>query len=371
MSTTNWMQLAKQLTESAIVASQIVDASRKIEDAVRRIAIHGLQIDPGLQNELVRFADRWAQELGARMPHPASFRLGVDIRDFHVMKSLLPTTSEEVAQSIATWGKITSLGIDNQYLLERLKPAFEAQTLIRPLLDSRTFEDLQELSVTFDRHMRLLENIRLADIPVGVVEIPTVEQAASTALVGTLTEVEDADEVVELSAQTLQDLHRSALDYCDDDLSRVLSNLDPSLADMLRGARLALQTNNPDRARHCMSSYRELLRESLGHLAPDERVLEWLRTEEIPRDRPESGGRAGPTRRERILYLTRRIRHGDLAGFVEQDFQHLTKVYEYLCKGTHVKPGKINDDELNFIAMRAEIALVTLFKLRDLNSRYP
>ena len=72
----------------------------------------------------------------------------------------------------------------------------------------------------------------------------------------------------------------------------LLSDVDPDLAAPYAGARDALRGTSPDRARHFLSSQRELWNHLLRRIAPDKQVLEW-----IPKDDEELIDKEKPTRK--------------------------------------------------------------------------
>ena len=85
-------------------------------------------------------------------------------------------------------------------------------------------------------------------------------------------------------------------------LIALLERADPELVPMYEGARNALNGDNPDRARHILTSLRELWNHLLRKLAPGEEVLEWI---EIYGNQSDLDDNGNPTRSAKIRYLSR------------------------------------------------------------------
>ena len=62
----------------------------------------------------------------------------------------------------------------------------------------------------------------------------------------------------------------------DSDLFALLERVGPQFVTMYRGAVAALDSDNPDRSRHVLTSFRELWNHLLRKLAPKEEVTEWI-----------------------------------------------------------------------------------------------
>jgi hypothetical protein len=112
---------------------------------------------------------------------------------------------------------------------------------------------------------------------------------------------EAGDEPVEKSITEI-------LPFADD----LLAEFDGRLCSLLHGARQSLQGNNPDRARHIITSIRELLTQVLHALAPDNEVFKWT-------SKPELFHNNRPTREARLLFICRNINDAPLSRFVKDD----------------------------------------------------
>lgn len=113
-----------------------------------------------------------------------------------------------------------------------------------------------------------------------------------------------------------------------DDLEELLALIDPELIRLLRGARKAFASNNPDRVRHTITSFRELLTHVLQRLAPDHEVKNWSTSDDDFQE-----GR--PTRRARLMYICRSINCPPFSKYVQKDVEMMVEVAELLQRGTH------------------------------------
>ena len=122
----------------------------------------------------------------------------------------------------------------------------------------------------------------------------------------------------------------------------------PDLARAHAGARAALRGDNPDRARHVMSSLRELWNHLLRAIAPDDQVLQWMPAED------EALMHEGkPTRRARVLYVCRDLNHEPLAAFVVRDTQALV-AHIGIFNRVHELGLRMSDQHLQAILLRTE-----------------
>lgn len=99
-------------------------------------------------------------------------------------------------------------------------------------------------------------------------------------------------------------------------LSGWLTTLDPSLPNMIQGAKLVIYDQNPDRCRHFASSHRELCTHIFHLMAPDECIKKWTQDP----NRFDDKGR--PTRKARLLYIARNYANKHLVDFLIKDFEN-------------------------------------------------
>ncbi len=105
----------------------------------------------------------------------------------------------------------------------------------------------------------------------------------------------------------------------------LLHQVDPGHARPYTGAWKTLHNNNADRARHILSSLRELWRHLLRRLVPDDLVFAWI---------PGMLNHKGllhddkPTRRARVLYVCRDLNNSPLTDLLICDTVSLVKLIE-------------------------------------------
>jgi len=137
-------------------------------------------------------------------------------------------------------------------------------------------------------------------LPGATREIYTTSIALETIRPGDERDEEDAETEIQLIADVeLETAGCIAL----------LQRVDPGLARPYVGARDALNGNNADRARHILSSLRELWSHLLRRLAPDELVSAWITGNTNQQDLLHEGR---PTRRARVLYDCRELNNDPL-----------------------------------------------------------
>lgn len=109
----------------------------------------------------------------------------------------------------------------------------------------------------------------------------------------------------------------------------LLHRVDPKLARLYIGARDALNSDNPDRSRHCFISLRELLNHLLRRLAPDDHVISWISDTKQEQYFLHNGR---PTKRARYSFICRHLSNAPLVAFLEFDTQALMKHIDFLNK---------------------------------------
>ena len=145
----------------------------------------------------------------------------------------------------------------------------------------------------------------------------------------------------------------------DSDLIILLERVDTQFVTMYRGAVASLDSDNPDRSRHVLTSFRELWSHLLRELAPKEEVTEWVERNSIQGYLHD--GR--PTRYAKIRYVLRKL--GDpLGDFVEADTKAMVKLYT-LYDRLHALDTGITDNQLRAIALRTKSHLGYLLRVRE------
>lgn len=139
-----------------------------------------------------------------------------------------------------------------------------------------------------------------------------------------------------------------------------LHEIDPGLNTLLRGARQALTSANPDRVRHVTTSMRELFTHVVHHLAPDDAIRQWTSN-----DRYFHQGH--PTRRARLLYICRQINFDTLSDFVDADVRSALTLVDALHSGTHGISPNLSERQLGVLFDRMESLLLFLLQLNAEN----
>ena len=139
----------------------------------------------------------------------------------------------------------------------------------------------------------------------------------------------------------------------------LLEDVDPDLARPYAGARDALRGENPDRARHILSSLRELWNHLLRRIAPDKEVLKW-----ISKDDKDLLHEEKPTRRARILYVCRGLNHDPLTEFVAHDTRALVTLVEFFNRVHQLEP-KLSDQQLRALLLRTDSWLTYILQIRN------
>lgn len=143
------------------------------------------------------------------------------------------------------------------------------------------------------------------------------------------------------------------------DCISLLRAVEPGLARPYVGAHDALYSGNTDRARHILSSLRELWYHLLRRLAPDDQVLAWAPTNntELLRD-----GR--PTWRGRILYIFRDLNHAPLTEFVTKDTDALVNLVN-LFNHLHELELRLTDEQLRALLLKNDSWLMYILQTWD------
>ena len=143
----------------------------------------------------------------------------------------------------------------------------------------------------------------------------------------------------------------------------LLQQVDPGLARPYIGARDALYGNNADRARHILSSLRELWNHLLRRLAPEDLVAAWIPGVSNQKDLLHEGR---PTRRARVLYVCRELNNDPLTDFLMHDTRALVKLIE-LFNGVHELEAALTDEQLRAILLKTDSWLMYILQISSGN----
>ena len=145
-------------------------------------------------------------------------------------------------------------------------------------------------------------------------------------------------------------------------LPDALSELNPSLYDLWRGAWESLISQNPDRMRHTLVSARELVSQVLHALAPDDEVRAWS-------DSPEHYDNNRPKRSARLHFIFRNISDPVTKEYFQKETDACVSLIRLLNQGTHEIVPSFSDTQLRVMLRRVHSLICTLVEIRKSNNR--
>ena len=120
------------------------------------------------------------------------------------------------------------------------------------------------------------------------------------------------------------------------------------LGNRWKGAVFALNSNNPDAARHFCTSAREIFTEFIEKEAPDKEVF-------IFNPKATKTDRGNATRKEKIRYMMRNVPlDEEAADFADADIANILELFHVLSDGTHGEAGKYEFEKLLQVKKRVE-----------------
>lgn len=372
-------ELARQISESrrvydsafrSLTASSAMDAARKA--LAERTALEASSI-AALSSSLSQISklDTASSSIRALTKANASIKCMFEStgRMDTAMRSAIESNRrwQEMTKTIALRDEVTALTL-KRHTSSMLSASLAAQSKFMQLESHRlgaavhaaaSFQEslrsgLDRFTTTYDRLFDFIgaQPATLAELAPVVTQRPPLEVYREADLLEEITIPEDEQSPSEDEGIGLAPEERPLEDW--------LHQLDPNLANMLRGARAAIRESNPDRARHVTTSVRELFTHVLHRLAPDDGVRGWNRA-----DNYYQNGR--PTRRARLLYINRGINVDPLSEFVDADVDSALTLINALHAGTHGITSRLTDRQLQAMVDRIESLLVFLFRLNASN----
>lgn len=146
-----------------------------------------------------------------------------------------------------------------------------------------------------------------------------------------------------------------------DVISKKLNKVSPVFLIALNGAREAIYSDNEDKCRHVVSSYRELIKKLIFKLTPVEKVKKWAPDSSyFLRDKPDT-----PTYKAHILYLTQESKSKDLNKFLWIDIDLLIKQIRILDNLDHSDNPSEKVDNLESLSLRVESCIAFLLQFID------
>jgi hypothetical protein len=178
----------------------------------------------------------------------------------------------------------------------------------------------------------------------NVAVIPAEDYYISTKLLEVATK-EEKNEVVYKIDQEIKESNQDALKI-------YLPKLHPGLNKLWEGAVYALNSDNPDKVRHFITSLRELFTHVLHMLAPDKEVEIWDQQKRFYHN-------GKPTRAGRFQYICRNMEGSgkEFSAFIAQDIKMTLTLIDMFQKGTHAIDDNFSSRELELIRIKAETSL--------------
>ena len=141
-------------------------------------------------------------------------------------------------------------------------------------------------------------------------------------------------------------------------LPEALSQLNPSLYRLWRGAWDSLTSSNPDKIRHTLTSARELVTYVLHELSPDEQILGWSTL-------PEHYDKGRPTRRARLLFIASHVESDVLRDYLLKEVEACLSLIQVFQVGTHGIAPSFSDSQLKVILRKVHSMICTLVEMRN------
>lgn len=194
----------------------------------------------------------------------------------------------------------------------------------------------------------------LLTLPPSLSELPSIEFFTGVECLDVTTGETSDDEYEDERQIVREEISARA----DETLRTQLVSLKPELLNLWEGAKQALTSDNPDRARHFITSFRELFTHVLHLLSPDDDLRGWSTS-------PKDFVNNRPTRRARLSYISRGISHGAFTAFVEKDVAATLAICDLFQAGTHGISNNFSEAQLFALKNRAESAICFMLAIAD------
>jgi hypothetical protein len=331
-------QLARATKPMSGLGQALQDHDR-LRDLVDPMAAHGLRSliasNRAAHSQLGRFADGLAASSGSTLTTAAAFQAALGTQGIYA--ALMAAHCDELAKRVA----LSNVGIS------ALAYDFGART--------RSPVGWVPNEFAHDHSTLTIDIVRLAGEfgvrapqdapPIMASEVPAeVFRAldADAALNGVAVSSVVTSTRLELREQT------------SDALRCAIIEMEPGWVKMLDGARKALASENPDRLRQTSVSLRELFREVLHAIAPDEDAKRFV--DDADREK------GSPNRRARLRSVYAPLNAFGLQPFGEKDIDAILELFKLLNQGTH-KDLPAGDVQARALVDRVEGTLLFLIRL--------
>jgi hypothetical protein len=142
-------------------------------------------------------------------------------------------------------------------------------------------------------------------------------------------------------------------------LPEALSQMNPSLYRLWRGAWDSLTSSNPDKIRHTLTSARELVTYVLHELSPDEQIRRWSTLPE------HYDKEARPTRRARLLFIVSHVESPALRDYLFKEVEACLALIQVFQVGTHGIAPSFSESQLKVILRKVHSMICTLVEMRN------
>ena len=331
----------------------------QIHQSVYREALDKMALASSLRVAEIINAQIGFSEFGKMIQSPAlelANRASVSIGQ--LLQSVSLTPIQVPLPQMAGILKFSTLSLASLYQLPwaRIGDALEITASTRKTLQSTFVDFASSYSDLFDSPYPSVDF--LLELPPAITRLPSVEFFAGVNVLDSITL--GYDDAVEFQREKRQ-AEKEIWDESDDRLEMLLTALNPDFVVPLHGARQALDSTNPDHVRHFAISLRELFTQVLHRLTPDDKVRAWSNAPEHFDDR----GR--PTRRARLLYISRIVNRGAFSTFVEKDIDALLECLSLFQQETHEIVPTYTSEQLRIMRVRMEFALLCLLEIHNTN----
>jgi Predicted pPIWI-associating nuclease len=231
---------------------------------------------------------------------------------------------------------------------------------------SSFIEDNEELAKSYEEVSEFLDSEEEGEsMPQELRALPTTEAFTSAEVVEELAlePAAESGENSEEEAEGREERRGIRMDIkaeAQQQLRPALQDLDPRLVKLWDGGLQAIASTNPDKVRHFTVSLRELTREVMHRLAPDQEVKKWNTD-------PDLYHQGRPTRKARLQYICRSIDQPVYGDFVTINYKVFMETVEGFNKGTHLSDADFTKEQLDALETRAAQALLFLLRLGSRN----
>lgn len=199
----------------------------------------------------------------------------------------------------------------------------------------------------------IVPEIKIGSLPPLVSGLPPIELLTHVELIDTITR--NDDDRLDLP-ESEEILGQDIIEEIEYDFENLLFDHNPDSVTLWRGAKQSLDSGNPDRFRHSITSLRELFTHVLHKIAPDENIQLWTSEEAYYHN-------GKPTRRARLMFLCRKVNHDPFTDFVDKDIDATLKFLDLFHKGMHELKIDFTQTQVSFMITRMESLLRFLLKI--------